>query len=195
MIPYIGDISRQDSELLREFAERSESILEFGVGASTQVLAKYGAGKLVTVETAMEWTERTRENLSLLGITKEVDFRDYYKFTPDDKYDFVFDDGADEFRIPFANLVWPHIRVGGYLAFHDTRRQKDVDNVAEFLRTHSPEIYSIEINKNHSNITVIRKKDAVFYINWNETENREPWESGYAPVDMEKFKEKMKNAK
>ena len=38
-IRYIGDISREDAELLARTAAGARRILEFGAGASTQVLA------------------------------------------------------------------------------------------------------------------------------------------------------------
>jgi tRNA A58 N-methylase Trm61 len=80
MINYIGDISKADANILADLAEQSENILEFGVGASTQVLAAYGKGKVTTTETSMEWVEKTKQNLKLLGIEKEVvDSRYAYK--------------------------------------------------------------------------------------------------------------------
>lgn len=193
MIPYVGDISRDDAKILKDLAEQSERILEFGVGASTQVLAAYGKGNapILTVETSLEWVSRTQQNLNLLGITREVMFADYYTFLPIDEYDLIFDDGADEFRLPFAYKTWPNLKIGGYMLFHDTRRGKDVQNIADFIVMNSPEIESIFINKDHSNITVIKKKKAEFYENWNVVEKREPWVSGYEPVDIEKQKAKI----
>lgn len=193
MIPYIGDISKADAQLLSELAEKSENILEFGVGASTQVLAHYGKN-LMSIETDNNWIERTKENLKLLGIQKEIVFINYNVFMTSDiptTYDLIFDDGADEFRLPFAYKTWDKLAVGGYLLFHDTRRGKDVQNIADFIVKHSPEIESVFINKDHSNITVIKKKAAEFYENWNEVEGREPWESGYEPVNIIKLASKI----
>lgn len=191
MIPYIGDISSADSRILKNLAKQSKNILEFGVGASTQILTKYSIGSITTLETDPDWIVRTKENLKLLGITKEPVFEDYYTFLPIDKYDLIFDDGTDEFRLDFAFKTWPHLEIGGYLLFHDTRRGKDVDNIAEFIKKHSPEIEYVFINKDHSNITVIKKKEAEFYENWNEVEGREPWESGYVAVDIDKLDQKI----
>jgi predicted O-methyltransferase YrrM len=193
MIPYIGDLSKADAKILKELATVSTRILEFGVGGSTQILAAYGLGTLTTIETSLEWTERTKENLKLLGIEKEVVFLEYNDFIPEGEYDLIFDDGADEFRLPFAFNTWNHLSVGGFMLFHDTRRGKDVQNIADFIVKHSPEIESVFINKDHSNITVINKKKAEFYENWNEVEGREPWESGYEPVNVEKLKDKITN--
>lgn len=192
MIPYIGDISKADAQILKDLALISTNILEFGCGASTQVIANYCKYNFTSVETEKWWIERTQENLDLLGIKKGVKFEDYYKFVPEGEYDFIFDDGTDEFRLPFAFKTWQHLKIGGYLLFHDTRRGRDVQNISDFIVKHSPEIESVFINKDHSNITVIKKKVAEFYENWNEVEGREPWESGYVPVDVEKLKLKIR---
>lgn len=189
MISYIGDISKADAELLCKLAIKSRKILEFGCGASTQVLAQYTVGEITSLDTDPNWITRTQENLQLLKVDNTVHFEDYYSFIPfDNNYDLIFDDGADEFRLPFAFNTWANLIEGGYLLFHDTRRQKDVDNIAEFIKKYSPEIESVYINKDHSNITVIKKKKAEMYENWNETEGRKPWQSGYEPVNLEEFK-------
>ncbi len=188
MINYIGDIAKEDAIILRDMARESTNILEFGVGASTQVLAAYAKGKVTSVETDMNWVKRTKENLILLDISTEVEFRDYYTFEPEGEYDLIFDDGATEFRLPFAQKTWKHLKIGGYLLIHDTRTSREVQVVHDFMKEFSPEIESIFINKDHSNITVIKKKVAEFYINWNETEDRKPWQSGYEPVNLEEFK-------
>lgn len=188
MINYIGDISKADSVILRNMAKQSTNILEFGSGGSTQVLAAYTKGKVASVETDKNWMVRTNENLRLLEINTEVEFKDYYSFIPEGEYDLIFDDGATEFRLPFAQLTWKHLKIGGYLLIHDTRTSREVQVVHDFMKEFSPEIESIFINKDHSNITVIKKKVAEFYINWNETENRKPWQSGYEEVNLEEFK-------
>lgn len=193
MIQYIGDISKEDANILADLAEQSDNILEFGVGASTQVLAAYGKGKVTSVETSPEWIERTKINLRLLEITKEVDFQDYYTFQPFTEYDLIFDDGATEFRLPFALLTWKFLKIGGYLLIHDTRTSREVQVVHDFMQACSPEIESIFINKDHSNITVIKKKEQEHYINWNEAEGRKHWQSGYEPVNLEEFNA-LKNA-
>jgi len=189
MINYIGDLSKEDAQILKDLAKKSKEILEFGMGGSTQIIAAYTKGQFTSVETAQDWIDRTKENLKLLEITTPVMYENYYEFIPIGEYDLIFDDGADEFRIPFAFETWPRLIEGGYFLFHDTRRGKDVENLAEFIKKFSPEIESVFINKDHSNITVIKKKKAEFYINWNETENRKPWQSGYVEVNMEEFKQ------
>lgn len=193
MIPYIGDISKADAGILKQLAGPAKNILEFGCGASTQILTKYSDGSFTTVETDPDWIVRTKENMKLLGITKEPVFADYYTFLPEGEYDLIFDDGAVEFRLPFALLAWDHLKIGGYLLIHDTRTSREVQVVHDFMKEKSPEIESIYINKDHSNITVIKKKKAEFYEDWNVIEGREPWESGYEPVDIEKLDQKVQS--
>src|SRR5258705_6694 len=122
MIPYVGDVSRRDAELLRELAERSNRIVEFGAGASTQILAAYARGEVESVETQPSWIAKTQGHLGALGIARPVTFHNYEDFQPSGPYDLVFVDGLNELRLPFACLAWPAIAIGGVLCLHDTRR-------------------------------------------------------------------------
>ena len=94
MIPYIGDISKQDAVVLKELAEQSVDILEFGCGASTQVLAAYTSGSVISVDTAPAWIRKTREHLKRLNLP-EVSFCSYDEFVTwrGGPYDLVFNDG------------------------------------------------------------------------------------------------------
>lgn len=185
MIPYIGDISKADAEVLARYAAKSNNILEFGVGASTQVISAYkplGAG-FESLDTDGLWIEKTRENLELLEL-KEPLFTVYNDFKPQTQhpypeYDFVFNDGADNLRFPFAIAIWPYVKVGGYLAFHDTRRGGDARNLVEVIAHHHNEIRHVRINNRGSNISIITKKEHEPYTNWQEDEKREPWQLGY----------------
>lgn len=182
MIPYIGDISKNDALLLKELAEKSMSILEFGPGASTQVMVAYTKGTIISVETEPSWIDRCRENLDSLKLPwslPKVEFKNYYDFDYSGEYDFIFNDGADEFRLPFAIASWKHLKIGGYFAFHDTRRTQDIKRLCVFIEKYSPEIEFVFINRNHSNITVIRKKQAEFYEDWNLDEGRTIEDAGY----------------
>lgn len=190
---YIGDISKQDAKLLADHAFYADRILEFGVGASTQVLRHNSRGEMISVETSPEWIEKTKENFKLLGINKTVDFRDYYTFKPDGVYDLIFDDGATEFRLPFAQLVWGNLAIGGYFLLHDTRTDREVKVVSELVKLYSPEIESIFMNKDNSNITIIKKTTAKFYENWNVVENRPAWLSGYEEVNIEELNKMIAN--
>jgi predicted O-methyltransferase YrrM len=177
MIDYIGDISKGDAALLKSLAEQATAILEFGCGASTQVLAAYTKGAVTSVETNPWWITRTQENLTKLQLP-QVNFIDYAAFDYSGSYDLIFDDGVDGERLPFALKAWKCLRVGGKFCFHDTRRSGDVRNVAELLKAFSPEIESLHLNANHSNITVITKKVAEFYDDWNVSEGRTDLQRG-----------------
>ena len=181
MIDYIGDISINDAEVLKELAKNAVNILEFGAGASTQVLAYYTKGDLITVETNPGWIEKTAANIARLGIPAHgVYYKTYKQFQeyPEGPYDLIFDDGVDSLRLDFAQSSWKLLKVGGTFCFHDTRRSSDVKNVCMLLELFSPEIHTIIMNKDHSNITTILKKKAEFYENWNEVEEKELWQYG-----------------
>lgn len=171
---YIGDISKNDFLVLKEAAMKYTNILEFGVGASTQVILNYTSGRFVSIDTSQEWIDLTRKNLEYLNINKPLDMLLYNEFkpSPDDKYDFVFNDGVDNMRSTFGLFIFPYIQVGGVLAYHDTRRGGDMMNVVELIKKYYNEIDLIEMNKNSSNITLIRKKQHEPYQEWNIAEEK-----------------------
>ena len=169
---YIGDISHEDYLVLRKLAEESKNILEFGVGASTQVISRYSNGEFTTIDTSSEWIEKTKANILQLGFNIYPEFSLYDDFKPSGKYNFVFNDGVDNLRLSFALMIWDYIPPGGVIAFHDTRRPNDVANVTALINAKFNEIDKIEMNKNHSNITLIHKKEPEPYKDWNITEGR-----------------------
>lgn len=183
MLKYIGDISKNDAEVLKEYALLSTSILEFGSGGSTQVLAAYTQGNIISIDTEWSWVEKTIRNLGILGVTKEVSFHGYSKFMNElaskKTYDFIFDDGVDSLRREFAIKMWPYLSIGGVLAFHDTRRGHDFRNVLEVLAIYHNEVDTVIFNKEGSNITCIYKKIPEPYENWQLVENRTPQQLGY----------------
>ena len=187
MINYIGDLSRNDAFVLQQLAIHSNNILEYGCGGSTQILANYTNGKVTSVESEKSWIDRTKENLKLLGIEKEVDFHNYYFFEPTGEYDFIFVDLVDGFRLEAALKSWNNLAIGGIMAFHDTRRDRDVKNVCELLSQKSAEVQEVHFNTNHSNITTIKKKIWEGYECWPENEGYPKWKYGYEEVNMEEF--------
>lgn len=200
MIKYIGDISAMDALVLKELAETHDSILEFGCGASTQVMAKYKKEDtlLVSIDTSQDWIKKTRDNLNLLGIKDTNIFFDDYlatvgTLTDLDKFDFIFDDGVDALRRAFAINIWPHLKVGGILAMHDTRRAHDFRNVLEILAHFQNEIGEVVFNICGSNITTIQKIPPQPYDNWQIRENREPWMLGYGEIP-DYYKKLMKES-
>lgn len=192
MIKYIGDISEADARLLRDYARGSEKILEFGCGASTQVLAKYCTHLIHSIDTSPDWIDKTKKNLDLFSLKDFVLFESYDAFlnhpniyTVSGTFDFVFDDGVDHLRREFAIKIWPYIEVGGVLAFHDTRRPADMDNVLAVIRHYMDEVAVVRFNEDDSNITTIRKKKAAPYTNWQIDEKKEPWQLGYGDPPQE----------
>lgn len=182
MIKYIGDISCRDAEVLAKIASEASSILEFGVGASTQVMASYKRGRMISLETDQDWVAKTKRNFTRLGIPQDaVDFRPYDGFPvqPTDRFDLIFDDGVDGYRRDFATKSWPLLSVGGLFCFHDTRRTGDVLNVCALLGAVSAEVEVVKFNVDHSNITTILKKTAEHFEDWNVIEKREPWQTGW----------------
>jgi predicted O-methyltransferase YrrM len=177
---YIGDISKNDFLVLKELASKSMNILEFGVGASTQIILNYSFGNVTSIDTSDDWIELTKKNLAYLDIKKPINFQKYENFKPiiDTKYDFVFNDGIDSLRNSFGVFIFEHIKVGGILAYHDTRRLRDIKNVSNLLHRYHNEIDLIEINKNQSNITLIRKKNYEPYEDWNIVEKKIPLNKG-----------------
>ncbi len=158
LIPYIGDISHEDAIVLSQFAATSAQILEFGVGASTQVLRAYSTGEMISVDTNLEWIERTKSNLALLGITTTVDFRTLSSIPGDGRYDLAFVDGADELRLPFAISSWSALVPGGHLMFHDTRRHRDFLYVTHLASMCAGNVESLTMNCNQSNISIVKRR-------------------------------------
>lgn len=182
MINYIGDISKKDAEVLAIEAAFAEDILEFGVGASTQVLAKYSYAKMLSIDTEPVWIEKTKQNIEYLEIKpKDLQFMDYNAFMnkPYGMYDFIFNDGGDGERRNFALKVWPNLKVGNCMAFHDTRRAHDFRNVLEVIAHYQDEISNVHFNYQGSNITLVYKRTPQPYVNWQIEEKREQWQLGY----------------
>ena len=194
MIPYIGDISKADAEVLKAFAIKSERILEFGCGASTQVLSKYSTSPIVSLDTSIEWVNKTIKNLKLLEIENIPLFPAWlgnFYFDTSAKYDFIFNDGIDSLRKDFALKAWPILDVGGVMAFHDTRRWQDVKIVCNVLEQIYESVDNVIFNFRHSNITLVYKKEHEPYENWQIAENKEQWELGYGEPDIEIIKKRI----
>lgn len=180
MIDYIGCVSREDAEVLADLARSATRILEYGSGASTQIFRAYCNGSVTSVESEQEWIFKTLGNLERIVGNIDVRFVTYDYFKPSGMYDLVLIDNADKLRLPSAIAAWPHLAVGGIMAFHDTRRTKphggaklsDVENVCRVVREFSTEIDSVLLNANDSNTTLIAKREPLLYVNWQESEGR-----------------------
>jgi predicted O-methyltransferase YrrM len=187
---YLGDLSKNDYELLKTLGSNSKNILEFGVGASTQILRNFSDGNITSLETSPFWIDITKKNLIFLKIEKYISFSLYEEFDAGGKkYDLIFNDGVDSLRNEFGIKFWQNLEIGGIIAYHDTRRRQDIQNVINLINSFKDEIESIVFNKNNSNITVIKKKakDGIFfndiidlnkilsefsYYDWNDAEKK-----------------------
>lgn len=157
---YLGDLSKYDYEVLKDYATKSNNILEFGVGASTQILRNYCEGKITSVDTSDFWIDLTKKNLEFLNIDKTVNYYLYHDFSPNNEmFDFIFNDGVDSLRNEFGINIWKNLSDGGVIAYHDTRRRIDINNVINLINVHKDEVESVFFNEGDSNITLIKKKN------------------------------------
>jgi spermidine synthase len=176
---FIGDLSLQDADVISEYASKSKSILEFGVGGSTQLLAQSNADLIISVDTSTDWIELTKKRLNQIGNTSPVQIMDYTtKF--DTNFDLIFVDGVDNLRRQFAIETWQYLNTDGVMLFHDTRRLHDFQNTMSVAEQYFLEISKISVNVNasdgvSSNITILHKKQHAPYINWNWSEGKPLW--------------------
>lgn len=192
MKKFIGDLSREDAELLESYASKSHAVLEFGVGGSTQIIAQSipAWASFVSLDTDWEWREKTRRNLRRLGVESRCLMLSYENWSLlHRQFDLIFNDGEESLRREFALRSFPMLKIGGSLLFHDTRREADIRNVAAVVEKHFEEIEFVNLNERvqgkSSNISVIRKKDREPYVSWNAAEGKFSWEVGYGPVPEE----------
>lgn len=182
---YIGDISKQDAELLAVCAKASTSILEFGVGASTQIFASQAPGHadILSLDTDPKWIKKTKENFKLLKIDRQVKymlFKDWQSKIGKKTFDLIFNDGEATLRKEFGDASWENLQVGGFLLYHDTRQPAPRSMIVDIIKKYYMEIEQAWFNINNSNITIIEKKKKQKYTNWNTSERRKPWEMGRA---------------
>jgi len=177
-ISFIGDLSIKDAEILEAWGRRSQSVLEFGSGGSTQIFDQCGC-KVISVETAPEWIEKTRQRVS-----DRVAFTDY-KTEFLELFDLIFVDGVDHLRRDFGIKTWQYLKIGGVMIFHDTRRVVDFENALATASKHYLEIWHIEVNARmfgvSSNCTVLHKKESEPYVNWTVMEGKTREAYGYEP--------------
>lgn len=179
MINYIGDLSKQDVNVLHKYAQKQKRILEFGVGGSTQIFAQVAKdAQIFSVETSNEWVVKTKSNFNKLNIVDNIIYLNYGDNIPINNFDIIFDDGIDTLRLDFAYRSWKLLKTNGFLLFHDTRREQDMLNVSNFLINFYNEIDNIFINIDDSNITIIQKCLPKKYINWQISENEPPEKYG-----------------
>lgn len=173
MVFFVGDLSANDAAVLATLARDASSIIEFGVGGSTQIFAQCApaGAHILSLDTSVDWLDRTKATLRAMALHDRVMFQSY-PGQLDRAYDLAFDDGIIEHRLDFASRVWPHLTIGGKLVFHDTRRPFDYMNAVQIITTHYLEIDIVEANAANSNLTIITKKARGDYQDWNEVEQR-----------------------
>ncbi len=182
---FIGDLSLQDADVLVKHAEKSKSVLEFGAGGSTQLLAQCGCIDITSVETDAKWIEATKQRLTQIATESTINFIPYTEQF-NQEFDLIFVDGVDNLRRQFAIGTWKYLKIGGIMLFHDTRRFQDFQNVAWVSQLYHNEISCIMVNESASdgatsNITAIHKKLHEPYVNWNYSEDKPLWSYAALP--------------
>lgn len=187
---FVGDLSLQDADVLAKYAKQSKSILEFGVGGSTQIFAQSLPDYILSLETNPDWVELTQKKLDMIETKTDVVFCDPENIgdhMQDKTFDLIFVDGVGELRLEFAMQTWAFLKPGGFMIFHDTRRGGDFINVCNVAVNFFTEVQRIDVNKAASNgvtsnITIITKKIKEEYVNWNYVENKPLWAYGAEPM-------------
>ena len=189
-LKFIGDLSVQDAKIIEKYARRADRVLEFGVGGSTQIIAQSipQTTYFLSLDTAPDWIATTAQNLQRLGVRSRCSMQRYEQWTPTpgEQFDLIFNDGAPELRLEFALRCFSHLRIGGFLLFHDTRGLHHVQNVTRLIEAFHESIGRVTFNEavdgSASNISVVEKKVKEPYVNWNEAEGRPPWAFGHGAV-------------
>jgi len=186
-VNFIGDLSTQDVEIIKDYSSKAKRILEFGVGGSTQIMAQIAptSTEIISVDSSPAWINKTKELMKLLKIDRQVEFHLYKSWNKEikGKFDLIFNDGQPALRASFLKDSWDMLDVGGYMLFHDTRMPEYFKNV--YVLFENPFLNDIEdmyFNQKDSNITVIKKKIRTRYKNWNILEKKEKWEISQAEI-------------
>ena len=178
---YIGDLSKADAKILDGY--RDLDILEFGVGASTQIFAQNKHKSIISIDTHQGWTDLVETFIDIeVDVLTKPDFCSYRELEGitegSNQFDLIFDDGEASERERFALASWDSLKFGGKFLIHDTRRKAEQNLTSRMIAGFYPEIEKVEMNKNNSNISIITKRSPLTYDNWNVTESRAPWMYG-----------------
>jgi len=187
---YVGDLSREDADLLARLAGEANRILEYGVGASTQVFAQAAKPQteILSLDTEDYWIDRTRLLLDELVPEHRVQLQRFERLTvledsADGSFDLVFDDGHEDLRLEFGLAAWRLLRTGGKLVLHDTRRRGDMGNVLLLSARFFREIERIDLNPEGSSLSILHKCARKPYFDWNKQQDRAAWEMGEEDLD------------
>ena len=179
MTKFVGQLSKADVNLLSHYAKEYPKILEFGAGGSTMIFAQTTPKKVLTMEPNPVWVARTLSNLSVLGAdSSKYEIVPYSLKSIEGEYDLVFVDGTANERFPFALVAFKHLRVGGWILFHDTRERGDLRNFLELAFAYRDEVGHIFMNADGSNISGIQRKPSEPAYDWSVTEGQLPWQTG-----------------
>jgi predicted O-methyltransferase YrrM len=182
-----GDLCLQDADVLASYSDISQHILEFGAGGSTQIMAQ-GPASILSIETDLNWIEKTKRNLNKINPNHKVEFRNYTtEFNRE--YDLIFIDGVDHLRRDFGINTWKYLKIGGVMIFHDTRRFPDFQNASHVANLYFNEISKMDVNATasdgiSSNMTVIHKKIKETWINWYYSKGKPLWAYGKDTGDI-----------
>ena len=183
---FIGDLSKYDASVLEKYGKWATTILEFGMGGSTQILAQslLPGHHLWSMDTDSTWIARTQKNLDTLQVPHDKYTLLEYDLGLDGTngymFDLIFDDGVDDERFPFGICTFKKLKLGGWFLMHDTRRRGDMRNFLDLVMAYKDEIGEVKLNMNGSNISGFTRKDVESYYDWNKVEGREPWQYGEA---------------
>jgi predicted O-methyltransferase YrrM len=187
---YVGDLSREDADLLARLAREADRILEYGVGASTQIFAQAATPRteILSLDTEDHWIDRTRVLLDELVSGHGVRLRRFQRLTVLDdlangSFDLVFDDGHEDLRLEFGLVSWRLLGTGGKFVLHDTRRRGDMGNVLLLAARFFREIERIDLNPGGSSLSILHKCPRKPYFDWNKQEDRAAWEMGEEDLD------------
>ena len=177
---YIGDISKIDASIIADHARNAKSVLEFGIGGSTQIFAQCCPhdAEIICLDTSLEWIDFTKGVFNDLKIDRSISILPYDHLSKikGKSFDIIFDDGLGRKRLEFALESWDLLSSNnGKMLFHDTKRIQDIRNVCKIMESFYNQISFAELNRDHSNISILTKKPEEPYVNWNRTENKENW--------------------
>jgi predicted O-methyltransferase YrrM len=197
---FVGDLSRADMQVLAEHAMRYDRILEFGAGASTQILASRGrqGSALVCVETESLWVDRTREHLRRLA-TREPVFLSWEKWeemnqsTSRPTFDLIFNDGLDRLRMDFGLRAWPMLGEGGVMLWHDCRQPHIVERALDLVRRFHEEVESVVLSLAGSNMAALKKRISLPYEHWGENERLRSGHVAVNPAHLGMTKDDLLN--
>lgn len=206
-IKWVGDLSLQDADLLAMYGRKATRVLEHGCGGSTMILAQT-APSVVSYENVPKWKDVTEQRLANLNLFNSTilapDTLDsFYSMVKDYTFNLAFVDGTARDRFAFAQKFWNNISDGGYVLFHDTRRDVSTNRTnrkmyrtdltaVEILKLFPHEVGEVVFNARasdgvKSNITVIRKEKQPVYTDWQELENKPKWAYGSDLTDLNLF--------